>query len=137
MPSLKHVYSVVRVRVGSIGVMEMHGNNMDALIGILHCICSYHCHGTLYTTILRTRFFCSTQPHVLSSCKMFPSVFDDPDDITKVNSLIDNSFNAGAHTSSRSTKVSRCTGLLTLNLDWMKGLCSNYKCPYLHDWGNP
>lgn len=73
------------------------------------------------------RDFTSTQTSVLSSRKTLPSVFDDPDDLQKVKSLIDNSFNAGARVTARSTTVNRCNALLTLNLDRMKRLCSNYR----------
>ncbi len=67
------------------------------------------------------------QMSALSSRKTFPAVFDDPDDLSKLKTLIDNSFNAGARSTSRSTSVSRSTGILTLNMDRMKSLCSNYK----------
>lgn len=73
------------------------------------------------------REFTAAQTSILSSRKTFPSVFDDPDDLAKVKSLIDNSFNAGARTTARSTTVNKSTGLITLNLDRMKYLCSNYK----------
>ena len=56
------------------------------------------------------REFTAAQTSVLTSRKTFPTVFDDPDDIAKVKSLIDNSFNAGARTTARSTTVSRSTG---------------------------
>lgn len=69
----------------------------------------------------------AAQTSTLTSRKTFPSVFDDPDDLTKVKTLIDNSFNGGARSTSRSTSASRSTGILTLNFDRMKSLCSNYK----------
>ncbi len=73
------------------------------------------------------REFTAAQTSVLGSRKTFPTVFDDPDDLSKVKSLIDTSFNAGARATVRSTAVSRSTGLITVNLDRMKQLCSNYK----------
>ncbi len=47
------------------------------------------------------RDFTATQTSVLNSRKTFPSIFDDPSDIGKVKSMIDNSFNAGARCTSR------------------------------------
>lgn len=73
------------------------------------------------------RDFTPAQTAALSSRKTFPTVFDDPDDVGKVKSMIDNCFNAGARSTSRSTSVSRSVGIVTLNLDKLKSLCSNYK----------
>ncbi len=69
----------------------------------------------------------AVQSSALSSRKTFPTVFDDPDELSKVKAMIDNLFNAGARSTSRSTTVSRSTAVLTLNLDRLKYLCSNYK----------
>ena len=73
------------------------------------------------------REFTSVQTATMNSRKTFPTVFDDPTDIPKVKAMIDNSFNAGARSTSRNTSVSRCVGIITINLDRMKSLCSNYK----------
>ena len=73
------------------------------------------------------REFSSAQTSLLSSRKTFPTVFDDPDDLSKVKSFIDNVFNAGARATSRSVRVSRSTAIITLNLDRVNRLCSNYK----------
>lgn len=73
------------------------------------------------------RDFSTSQTSVLSSRKTFPTVLDDPSDLSKVKDLIDNTFNAGARTRSRCTNVSRTTALITMNWDRMKSLCSNYK----------
>ena len=73
------------------------------------------------------RDFTSAQTSLLSSRKTFPSVFDDPDDLSKVKSFIDNTFNAGARATSRSVRVSRSTAVITLNLDRVNQLCNNYK----------
>ena len=70
------------------------------------------------------REFTATQTSVLSSRKTFPTVFDDPDDLSKCKSF---TFNAGARATSRSVTVSRSTGIITLNLDRIRCLCSNYK----------
>ena len=67
------------------------------------------------------RDFKATQTSAISSCKTFPTVFDDPDDLSKVKS-----FNAGTRVTARQTTTSRCTGIITLNLDRLKHLCSNY-----------
>lgn len=71
------------------------------------------------------RDFTATQTSALSSRKTFPTVFDDPDDLSKVKSFVDNTFNAGARVSARSTTASRCTEITTLHLDRLKH--SNYK----------
>ena len=71
--------------------------------------------------------FSSTQTSVLTSRKTFPTVLDDPSDLTKVKMLIDNTFNAGGRSITRSTTKSRSTALITLNWDRMKTLCQNYK----------
>lgn len=73
------------------------------------------------------RDFSSAQTSLLSSRKTFPTVFDDPDDLSKVKTFIDNTFNAGARATSRSVRVSRSTAVITLNLDRISQLCSNYK----------
>ena len=73
------------------------------------------------------RDFTATQTSVLASRKTFPTVFDDPSGIGKVKSTIDNSLNAGARCTSRSTTVARSVGIVTLNLDRLKVLCSNFK----------
>lgn len=73
------------------------------------------------------RDFTASQTSVLNSRKTFPSVFDDPSDIGKVKAMIDDSFNRGARTTSRSSSVSRSVGIVTLNLDRLKLLCSNFK----------
>ena len=63
------------------------------------------------------RNFTATQTSALNSRKTFPSVYDDPSDIGKVKSMIDNSFNAGARCTSRSTTVARSVhvGIVTIN----------------------
>ena len=68
------------------------------------------------------REFSSVQTSMLSSRKSFPTVFDDPGELSKVKTLIDNTFNAGARTTARSTTVSCSTGIITLNYDRMKQL---------------
>ena len=73
------------------------------------------------------RDFTSTAPTTLNSRKTFPTVFDDPDDITKVKSLIDVAFNRGSRTTSKETTVIRSVGVVTINLDRLKKLFSNYK----------
>ena len=73
------------------------------------------------------REFTATQTIAHSSRKTFPTVFDDPDDLSKIKSFIDNTFNGGARATSRATSVSRCTGIITLNFDRIKHLCRNYK----------
>ena len=73
------------------------------------------------------REFTSAQTAILNSRKTFPTIFDDPSDIPKIKTMIDNSFNAGARSTSRHTAVSRSVGIVTLNLDRMKLLCSNFK----------
>lgn len=73
------------------------------------------------------REFTAAQTAVLNSRKTFPSVFDDPSEISKIKSMIDNTFNAGARSTARGTSVSRSVGIITLNLDKLKLLCSNFK----------
>jgi hypothetical protein len=73
------------------------------------------------------RDFSLTQTSILTSRRTFPTVLDDPSDLTKVKNLIDNTFNAGARSTTRATMRSRTTALVTLNWDKMKTLCSNYK----------
>ena len=63
------------------------------------------------------REFTSVQTATMNSRKTFPTVFDDPTDIPKVKAMIDNSFNAGARSTSRNTSVSRSVGIITINLD--------------------
>ena len=73
------------------------------------------------------REFTAAQTASLNSRKTFPTVFDDPSDIGKIKGMVDNSFNAGARSTSRNTSVSRSVGVITLNLDRLKLLCSNFK----------
>ena len=73
------------------------------------------------------REFTSAQTAILNSRKTFPTVFDDPSDIGKVKMMINNAFNAGAKSTSRTTCVSRSVGIITINLDKLKLLCSNFK----------
>ncbi len=73
------------------------------------------------------RDFTATQTSALNSRKTFPSIYDDSSDIGKVKSMIDNSFNAGARCTSRSTTVARSVGIVTINTDRLRALCSNFK----------
>ena len=73
------------------------------------------------------RDFTAAQTATLNSRKTFPTVFDDPSDIGKIKGMIDNSFNRGARSTSRSTSVARSVSIVTLNLDRLKLLCSNFK----------
>lgn len=73
------------------------------------------------------RSFTATAPGILNSRKTFPTVFDDPDDLTKVKALIDDAFNRGIRSTSKESTVTKAIGIVTLNLDRMNKLCSNYK----------
>jgi hypothetical protein len=73
------------------------------------------------------RDFTATAPAVINSQKTFPTVFDDPTDLTKVKSLIDDTFNRGGRQTTKTTTISRSLGIITINLDRMRQLCSNYK----------
>ena len=73
------------------------------------------------------RDFSMAQSTLLNSRKTFPTIIDDPSDLGKVKAMIDNSFNAGARSTARATIKSRSTPIITLNLDRLKALCSNYK----------
>ena len=73
------------------------------------------------------RDFTTAQITELCSRKTFPTVLDDPSDIGKVKTLVDNTFNAGARSTARHTTVSRTTAIITINMDRMKSLCCNYK----------
>ena len=73
------------------------------------------------------RDFTATAPSILNSKKTFPTVFDDPSDISKVKALIDDTFNQGGRGTSKTTIVSRSLGIVTVNLDRLGRLCSNYK----------
>lgn len=57
------------------------------------------------------REFSLVQTSMLSSRESFPTVFDNPEDLSKLKTLIDNTFNAGARTTTRATTVSRFTGI--------------------------
>ena len=73
------------------------------------------------------RDFTSTAPSTLNSRKTYPTVFDDPDEISKVKSLIDDAFNHGGRSTSRETTVTHSVGIVTINLDRLKKFFSNYK----------
>ena len=73
------------------------------------------------------RDFTPTAPTTLNSRKTFPTVFDDPDDVSKVKCLIDDAFNRGGRSTSKQTTVTRSVGIVTINLDKLKRLFSNYK----------
>ena len=71
------------------------------------------------------RDFTSTAPSNLNSRKTFPTVFDDPDEISKVKSLIDDAFNRGGRSASRETTVTHSIDIVTINFDRLKKLFSN------------
>ena len=73
------------------------------------------------------REFTAAPTAILNSRKSFPMVFNDPTDIRKVKGMIDNAFNGGARTTARASNVSRSVGIVIVNLDRMKLLCSNFK----------
>lgn len=73
------------------------------------------------------RDFTSAQTASFSSRKTFPTVFDDPSDIGKIKGIIANSFNSGGRSMSRRATFARSVGIVTLNLDRVKLLCSNFK----------
>ena len=73
------------------------------------------------------RDFTAAAPSALNSKTTFPTVFDDPSDLAKVKALIDDSFNQGGQGTSKTTIMSRSLGIITINLDRLGKLCSNYK----------
>ena len=78
-------------------------------------------------TFFFVRDFTSTAPSNLNSRKTFPTVFDDPDEVSKVKSLIDDAFNRGGRSTSRETTGTHSIGIVTINFDRLKKLFSNYK----------
>ena len=73
------------------------------------------------------REFTDTQTTSQNARKTFPSVFDDPDKISQVKSLIDNTFNGGARATAKESVMCRSASLVTLNFDRVNKLCGNYK----------
>lgn len=73
------------------------------------------------------RDFTATAPSSLNSRKTIPTVFDDPNDIGKLKTLIDDTFNKGNRWTSKKESSPRTLGIVTINLDCLPKLCSNYK----------
>ena len=73
------------------------------------------------------RDFTATAPSSLNYRKTIPTVFDDPDDIGNLKTLVDDTFNKGNRCTSKKESSPRTLGIVTINLDRLPRLCSNYK----------
>ena len=120
-------------------VMGMHYENIQSVYGMCPTPIAVGPKNTGKSTVARyflascgtpqffVRDFTATAPSHLNSRKTIPTVFDDPDDIGKLKTLIDDTFNKGNRCTSKNESSPRTLGIITINLDRLPKLCSNYK----------